>query len=147
MHWFTVGIIASLLYGLCAVLFKYLMEERFLHGSASWALIGIGIGIVICGWIGTRVWPADADQETVKAVAWALPVGVVNGLATLLIMRALQSPATNVSQLVPIYNTNTLVAFILAIVLFREFPMGMDLLRNLAGALLIVAGTILIGIR
>jgi uncharacterized membrane protein len=54
---------------------------------------------------------------------------------------------TNISQLVPVYNTNTLVAFILAVVLFKELPQGADLIRNLLGALLIVGGTILIGIK
>ena len=59
----------------------------------------------------------------------------------------MRSPSTNVSQLVPVYNTNTLVAFGLAILIFKELPNSGDLIRNLIGALLIVAGTTLIGLK
>ena len=146
--WFAMGLAASVLYGLSAIFFKLLTETRYLSGRAGWVLAGIGTGIALCGVIGTLVWPAlnGPDDTTWKAYAWAVPAGLINGLATLLVLRALQSPLTNVSQLVPIYNTNTLIAFVLAILLFKELPQGTELIRNLTGALLIVGGTILIGI-
>ncbi len=147
--WFVMGLAASLLYGVSAILFKLLTETRYLAGRPGWVLAGIGTGIALCGVLGLLFWPsvATAQDTTVKAYLWAIPAGLLNGFATLLILRALQSPATNVSQLVPIYNTNTLVAFVLAILIFKEFPYGPDLIRNLAGAVLIVLGTVLIGIK
>jgi transporter family protein len=147
--WFAMGLAASLLYGVSAILFKLLTETRYLSGRPGWVLAGIGTGIVLCGVLGIVFWPSVAGPQdtTVRAYLWAVPAGLLNGFATLLILRALQSPMTNISQLVPVYNTNTLVAFILAVVLFKELPQGADLIRNLLGALLIVGGTILIGIK
>ncbi len=147
--WFAMGLAASLLYGVSAILFKLLTEVRYLGGRPGWVLAGIGTGIALCGALGVIFWPAAVNPQdaTVRAYFWAVPAGLLNGFATLLILRAMQSPATNISQLVPVYNTNTLVAFILAVLLFKELPQGADLLRNLIGALLIVGGTILIGIK
>ncbi len=147
--WFAMGLAASFLYGVSAILFKLLTESRYLGGRPGWVLAGIGTGIALCGVLGTMFWPsvATAQDTTYKAYLWAIPAGLLNGFATLLILRALQSPATNLSQLVPVYNTNTLIAFVLAILIFRELPYGPDLIRNLIGAVLIVAGTVLIGIK
>jgi uncharacterized membrane protein len=148
-HWFVIGIAASLLYGVSAVLFKVLASERFLNGQPGWVLAGIGSGIAFCGALGILFWPSSTalGTSTWQAGLWAVPAGLLNGLATLLVLRVMNSSATNLSQLVPVYNTNTLVAFILAVVLFKELPQGSDLLRNALGALLIVGGTILIGIK
>jgi uncharacterized membrane protein len=147
--WFAMGLAASLLYGVSAILFKLLTETRYLSGKPGWVLAGIGTGIAFCGILGSVFWPSIAGPQdtTVRAYLWAVPAGLLNGFATLLILRALQSPMTNISQLVPVYNTNTLIAFILAVVIFKELPQGADLIRNLLGALLIVGGTILIGIK
>lgn len=147
--WFMMGLAASFLYGVSAILFKLLTETRYLGGRPGWVLAGIGTGIALCGVLGIMFWPSIATSQdtTFRAYLWAIPAGLINGFATLLILRALQSPATNVSQLVPVYNTNTLIAFVLAIIVFKELPYGPDLIRNLAGAVLIVAGTVLIGIK
>jgi uncharacterized membrane protein len=145
--WFTIGLVASLLYGVSAVLFKLLTSERYLGGQPGWVLTGIGGGIALCGLFGVWVWPGTLSGGTLNACLWAVPAGLLNGFATLLVLSAMRNPAVNLSQMVPVYNTNTLVAFLIAVVLFKELPQGVDLLRNLAGALLIVAGTVLIGLR
>jgi uncharacterized membrane protein len=141
-----IGLTASVLYGLTAVCFKFLTSGRYLGGHAGWVLAGIGGGILLCGIFGAVVWPSGTITGTTwQASLWALPIGFFNGFGTLLVLWALQRPETNLSQLVPVYNTNTLIAFILAVILFRELPSGPDLIRNLAGAILIVVGTGLIG--
>jgi uncharacterized membrane protein len=146
--WFVIGLGASLLYGVSAVLFKLLTSEKYLNGHAGWVLTGIGAGIVLCGLFGVIFWPASASGgQTAVPLLWAIPVGFLNGFATLLILYAMRTPTTNLSQLVPVYNTNTLVAFLLAVIFFKELPHGGDLVRNLGGALLIVLGTTLIGVR
>jgi uncharacterized membrane protein len=146
--WFIIGLAASLLYGVSAVFFKLLTAEKYLGGHPGWVLTGIGGGIALCGVLGILFWPTLApDGTTWRALLWALPAGLLNGFATLLVLWVMRSPSTNLSQLVPVYNTNTLVAFILAIIFFRELPNSGDLLRNLSGALLIVLGTTLIGLR
>ncbi|RPH93486.1 hypothetical protein EHM69_10130 [candidate division KSB1 bacterium] len=146
--WFIIGIVASLLYGVSAILFKMLTAERFLGGPPAWVLAGIGTGIALCGVLGGILWPASGTgANTLQACLLAVPAGLLNGFATLLVLWALRSSTTNLSQLVPVYNTNTLVAFFLAVVFLKELPQGADLLRNLAGALLIVIGTVLIGLK
>lgn len=146
--WFIVGLIASFLYGISAIIFKFLTEERFLNGPPAWVLAGIGSGIAICGVLGAIYFSSpELSCSPARAFLWSIPAGLLNGFATLLILRLMQSPETNLSQLVPVYNTNTLVAFILAVLIFKELPSGGDLIRNLIGAVMIVAGTILIGIK
>jgi len=49
-----------------------------------------------------------------------------------------------VSRLTPIYNTNTLVAVLLGIILLRELPTGASTIKVLIGAVLIVIGGILV---
>ncbi len=147
-HWLFFGLTASLVYGLTAIFFKLLSAPRFLGGQPGWILAGVGIGIAFCGVLGILLWPpAIPTGNTVQALLWAIPVGLMNGFGTLLVLRVLNTPAGNVSKLVPIYNTNTLIAFVLAVIFFRELPTGSDLIRNLAGALLIVAGATLIGVK
>jgi uncharacterized membrane protein len=146
--WFAIGLIAAFLYGISAIIFKFLTEERFLNGPPAWVLAGIGTGIALCGIIGVFfLAPVEAQASPMRAFLWSVPAGVLNGFATLLVLRVMQQPGTNLSQLVPVYNTNTLIAFVLAVIIFKELPQGGDLMRNLAGAILIVAGTILIGIK
>lgn len=146
--WLIFGLTASLLYGLTAVIFKLLAAPRFLGGQPGWILTGLGLGIAACGALGAMFWPnAAVSGDTTRAFLYAIPVGVMNGFATLLVLRVLNSPTGNVSQLVPIYNTNTLVAFVIAVLVFHELPQGPDLIRNLIGALLIVVGATLIGLR
>jgi len=146
--WFIIGLGASLLYGVSAVLFKVLTSQKYLNGHAGWVLAGIGTGIVLCGLFGVVVWPAaSSGGQAAVPLLWAIPVGFMNGFATLLILYAMRTPSTNLSQLVPVYNTNTLIAFLLAVIFFKELPAGPDLFRNLGGALLIVLGTTLIGMK
>jgi uncharacterized membrane protein len=145
--WFVIGLAASLLYGLSAVLFKLLTSQKYLDGNTGWVMTGVGAGILLCGLFGMLVWPGAAvGGQTLTPLLWALPIGFMNGFATLLILYSLRLPQTNISQLVPVYNTNTLIAFVLAIWFFKELPSGPELLRNLIGAILIVAGTTLIGL-
>ncbi|MBU0508143.1 hypothetical protein KKH27_04820 [bacterium] len=146
--WLVFGLTASLLYGLTVIFFKLLTAERFLGGQPGWVLAGVGLGIAACGTLGAVFWPTvSVGGDTLQAFLWAIPVALMNGFATLLVLRVLHTPTGNVSQLVPIYNTNTLVAFILAVLFFRELPHGPDLIRNLIGALLIVLGATLIGMK
>jgi drug/metabolite transporter (DMT)-like permease len=147
--WLILGLVASLLYGVSAILFKLLTSERYLAGRPGWVLFGIGTGIALCGLLAVLFWPTSSPNSdaTVTAYLWAVPTGLLNGFATLLVLWLMRSPSTNLSQLVPVYNTNTLVAFVLAVIFFHELPTHAELFRNLAGALLIVAGTTLIGIR
>ena len=146
--WFVIGLIASLLYGVSAIFFKLLTAEKYLGGHPGWVLAGVGAGIALCGILGAFFWSSAApDGTTVRALMWAIPVGLLNGLATLMVLWVMRQPTTNLSQLVPVYNTNTLVAFLLAVIFFKELPAGTDLLRNLSGALLIVLGTVLIGLK
>ena len=147
--WFVIGLAASLIYGISAVIFKVLTAERYLGGHPAWVLTAIGSGIALCGALAVIFWPAAArvGGNTLAACALGVPAGLLNGFATLLVLWALRSPATNLSQLVPVYNTNTLVAFLLAVIFLKELPQGADLLRNLAGAVLIVMGSWLIGIK
>ena len=75
--WFAMGLAASLLYGISAILFKLLTETRYLSGRPGWVLAGIGTGIALCGILGATLWPSAAATQdtTMRAYLWAIPAG------------------------------------------------------------------------
>lgn len=50
----------------------------------------------------------------------------------------------DVSRLVPIFNTNTLVAVALGMILLKELPAGTEKIKVVIGAILIVVGGVLV---
>jgi len=80
-----------------------------------------------------------------KSSSIALIAGITWGLGFLAVAVAIAQKA-DIARLAPIYNTNTLLAVLLGIIFLKEIPNASQIFRVIAGAVLIVIGSILVSI-
>jgi uncharacterized membrane protein len=168
-NWLMYGLSASLFWGTYAVVSKVVTSEKYLglsSGQASLLMFG-GITMVLLGYF---LWQQKTMSSHVRlmgillillvlgyiiyslrniGIQVSLPqlgLGLLQGIlwASGMIMAflALKSGA-EAAKLVPIYNTNTLIAVILGLALLHEVPDPEQKIKVIAGAILIVIGGIL----
>ena len=104
-------------------------------------LVATGIGVAIVG-IGFYLFD-HSFTFTVKSGLYACAFGVTWGIASALVAYTLLNFDIPISQLVPLYNMNTLIAVLLALIVFSEWK-ELDTVKLLSGAALIVAGSIFV---
>ncbi len=132
------GLLPALLFGLSNVIQK---------GSAGGGigigpyLLSIGAGVITVGIV--VGWLVPERTATLRSAALAWCVGILWSAATALIAIAITRFSAPLSKLVPIYNTNTLIAVALALVVFSEWR-DLSVSRLLLGACLIMAGSFLV---
>jgi len=112
-----------------------------LSGSTVSILAGIGVLIAVLG--GALYEGKFAMPQSISGAGFGVLAGVLWGVGLLFSIKALSSGA-EASKLVPIYNTNTLIAVLLGILLLKELPAASAILKVLAGALLILIGSVLV---
>lgn len=132
------GLVPAILFGVAGLLQKVYGRTEGGHGPY---ILFIGLGVLLCGGVyalldGDRtVTPGSAAAATFIGVFWAL--GMVCVLLGLLKFGA------PLAQLAPLYNLNTLIVTLLALVFFAE-SRDVAVTRLLLGTLLIVAGGIIV---
>lgn len=132
------GFLPALIYGGSAIFQKL---STSIGISISVYLIAVGIGVVIAG-IGFYVF----DNTTVfslKAGSYAGMFGLTWGIASGLVAYSLLHFNVPISQLVPLYNMNTLVAVVLALLIFSEWK-DLNTMKLISGSVLIVIGAIFV---
>lgn len=132
------GLVPALGYALFALFTK----------SATTAGIGPGANMVLVGLSTALVGVAfhlalPATPLTLRGGAWAVASGLVWGAGTGFVSLALMRYGIPVSKLNPLYNTNTLLAVALGLVVFSEWKQ-VDVLKLSLGALLILGGSLLV---
>ena len=142
--WLLFGIIAALCWGSYVILQKVATSPKYfaIAQSTFLLLMLVGIAAVFIGnfVIGKQEFVLPANP---LALAAAIGAGALWALGIAFATWAIVSGA-DVARLVPIYNTNTLVAVLLGIMLLGEVPTAANQLKVLAGAILIIAGGILV---
>lgn len=143
-NWITCGIIASLAWGIYIVILKIATSEGHYNVPASIAFLFMTLGILITS-LGSFLWRGTAANFLIPGVGIALGAGLLWGIGMICVTCGLSLPDTAVSKLVPLYNTNTLVAVLLGILFLKEAPeQGTMVVLLVLGALLVVAGGILV---
>ena len=132
------GFLPALIYGGSAIFQKI---STSLGISLSAYLVATGIGVAIVG-IGFYVFD-NSFAFSIKSGLYACAFGLTWGIATGLVAYTLLNFEVPISQLVPLYNMNTLVAVILALIVFSEWK-DLNTIKLLSGSALIVAGAILV---
>jgi len=125
------------------VLVKLAVGKEYFGLEPSRANLFVGLGILMTMIVNDRFAPIPFTGNKLPVYALSFAVGVVWALGNIFAFRAV-GVGGKMSQVVPIYNTNTLIAVFLVIVLLKEIPTGMDLWRVIAGAILITIGAILV---
>ena len=132
------GFLPALIYGGSA-LFQKLSTS--LGISLSPYLIATGMGIAI---VGVGFYFIDNTFSfSMKSGLYAGVFGLTWGIATGFVAYTLLNFDVPISQLVPLYNMNTLVAVLLALIVFSEWK-DLHTIKLLAGSVLIVAGAVLV---
>ncbi len=132
------GLLPAILFGLVGVFQK----------SSTRAGIGLGL-YLLCAGLGVAIagvavyWAVPDKTISTKSGSFAVAIGLFWGLGLALVAIAMVKYTTPLSTLVPLYNMNTLVAVLLALVVFAEWR-DVNVTRLLAGAALIVVGGTLV---
>jgi uncharacterized membrane protein len=132
------GLLPAILFGVASTFQK--TAARAGIGTGPY-LIAIGSVVLL---VGVAVTAAQSDTTaTREGVAWACGYGLLWSAAIGCIVLALARYDANISQLVPLYNLNTLVAVAIGMAVLGEWR---DVVpwRVAAGAMLAVAGGVLV---
>jgi len=118
--WLIYGLMASLFWGTYIIVSKVVTGDKYfgIQTNTATLLMLAGIAIVFIGYFFTEK-PVMPTNTT--AIGLGILVGVLWAGGMLSTFLALKNGG-EVSKLTPIYNTNTLIAVILGIVLLREIP-------------------------
>ena len=132
------GFLPAFIYGASAIFQKFSTNVGI---SISTYLIAVGVGVVIAG-LGFYFF-VDSVPFSIKASSFAGIFGLTWGIASGLVAYSLFHFKIPISQLVPLYNMNTLIAVLLALVIFSEWK-DLHTVKLIAGSVLIVIGAIFV---
>ncbi len=131
------GVLPALMLGVAGIFQKFSTNNGI---GAGPFLVGVGLTTVVVGAVFTVVEKQVA--LTGQSAGFTLLYGLVWATATGFIAISLSRYGGQISQLVPLYNMNTLVAVLLGLVIFAEWR-TVDPRKLVMAAILIVAGGVL----
>ena len=141
--WIIYGVVAAFLWGTYTVLSKYVSSNEHLglniHAAVFFMLVGIGI--VFLAYSFSQGVPSLTGEPSTLVLA--ILAGMLWAGGMIVVYLALSSGA-DVSRIAPLYNTNTLIAVALGMILLRELPAGTERIKVVIGAILIIIGGILV---
>jgi len=132
------GFLPALIYGGSAIFQKL---STSIGISISTYLVAVGAGVVLAG-LGFYFFD-NTLHFSLQASSYAGIFGLTWGIASGLVAYSLLHFDVPISQLVPLYNLNTLVAVLLALVIFSEWK-DLHTLKLLSGTVLIAIGAIFV---
>ena len=132
------GILPALIYGGSAIFQK--MSTNLGISLAAY-MVATGLGITL---VGVAYYLLEGSFSfSIKSSLYAGMFGMSWGIATGLVAYALLNFDVSISQLVPLYNMNTLVAVLLALMIFSEWK-DVNTIKLLSGSIFIVIGAVLV---
>lgn len=132
------GFLPAIIYGGSALFQKVSTNLGISLGAY---LVATGVGVIIVG-IGFYLFD-HSFSFSIKSGLYACAFGLTWGIASGLVAYTLLNFEVPIAQLVPLYNMNTLVAVILALVVFSEWK-DLDMTKLLLGSVLVVSGAVLV---
>lgn len=132
------GFLPAIIYGGSAIFQKL---STSIGISISTYLIAVGVGVMTAG-LGFYFF-GNNTPFSFKASTYAGIFGLTWGIASGLVAYSLLHFDIPISQLVPLYNMNTLVAVVLALIIFSEWK-DLNTIKLLSGSVLIVMGAIFV---
>ena len=141
--WIIYGLLAALFFGANAVVYKVAAVNGQLDPFYASLVFGVGI---MASLIVAYAFKFSAPTLNVKWLGLLIFAGVLWGLGYLMVALAISHNA-DIAKLAPIYNTNTLVAVALGIIVLKELPSAAAAWRIVLGAVLIVAGSVLVSLK
>ena len=145
-QWVILGLAAAFFFGLSGLMAKVALGERYynldVRTVALMTIVGISLTLLSFYFL---LGGSDVLSTPGHALVAGVSVGVFWALGQMLMYYALVKGA-EISRLAPLYNINTLVVLVLAVIFLKELPDKTSLVRVAFGAVLIVLGGILVSI-
>lgn len=146
MSWIIYGLLASLFWGSYIVVSKVASSDDYFGLDPFLVSLFMLVGIFIV-FAGSSFFFREklTIPESKLGIGFAILAGAlwaVGMIASLLAVRA----GADVSKLVPLYNSNTLIAVLLGIVFLHEVPSTGGLVRVIIGSVLIVVGATVVSL-
>ena len=141
--WITYGLFAAVAFGLNAVIYKYASVSGSVNPFFASALFGAGIFFTFLVAYLLKFSPPAASTKSMGLIVLA---GVVWALGFIMVAIAV-SRGSDISRLAVIYNTNTLVAVVLGILVLKELPSASSAWKVILGSIFVVAGAILVSLK
>ena len=140
-NWIFYGLIASFFFALNTIIYKIAQQKGNFSPYYGSFLFGLGV-VLVCGLF--LLFKPNFEFEW-KSSSLALIAGAIWGIGFLSVAFAIAQKA-DVARLAPIYNTNTILAVLMGIIFLHEIPDVSQMFRVIAGAVLIVVGSILVSV-
>lgn len=142
-NWIIYGTLASLFFGINVIIFK-LGSTKGLGLNPFIAALSFGIGAFILFSV-FYFFKFPKFNDNWNGVILSVIAGIIWAMGLLMVSLAISKKA-DISRLVPLVNTNTIVAVFLGLVFLKEIPNALGVLKLIGGAVLIVIGAILVSI-
>jgi transporter family protein len=128
------GVLPAFMFGLAGLLQKITSRSGASYGPY---LLCVGLGIIA---IGTLLTITDNGRTiNMRSVISASLMGMVWSIGTVLVLVGMVKFQTPLAKLAPLYNMNTLIVAVLALIVFAEWK-DVEVTRLLAGILFILLG-------
>lgn len=134
------GLLPALLFGVAGLLQK--VASRAGAGPGPY-LLCIGVGVLLVGTLVTLGSHGAGRAISGRGMLASGAIGLAWALGTWAVVLGLTRYAAPLAKLAPLYNLNTLVVVLLALVVFAEFR-DVAVTKLVAGAALIVVGGALV---
>ncbi len=139
----ALAVIAALFLGAFTVPYNIAMGAKF---SPPVALLCLGVGTIIVALLWLSFYTSkEGEIITFNLFYIASLAGIIWAVGMVFVTLAMGAAGGNVSQIVPLYNTNTLVAMVLALIIFKEFQ-DLIIWKVLLGGSFIVIGGALVAL-
>lgn len=132
------GLIPALLFGISGFVQKISANQNVTLGAH---LVTIGLGVVAIG-IVVSIF-GSGEVFTIKKMIPSFIIGAAWGIGMFLVTIALIKYNAPLSTVTPLYNMNTLVTVIVALIFFSEWK-DAHLVKLISGTFLIILGGILV---
>lgn len=132
------GILSSLVFGICGVFVKASTNAGIGVGPY---LVAASVGVLTTGLVFLLLTPDT--RISVQAGGFAFLVGATWALGAGLVTIGIAKYGVPLSTIVPLYNTNTLITVLLALLIFAEWRQ-VQVAPLLLGSLLIILGSTLV---
>lgn len=144
--WALYAMLASASFGLSAIPLRFAINKMGSSAQSEVILlsscIGSLAGAIIYQFVSGK--PALFANIERQAILYAFLSGLIAIAGSLSVIKALSTPASNVSSIMTLVNTNVFFTMIFGVALLREIPDGIGMVKLLSGAALIFAGSVVI---
>ncbi len=141
--WLIYGLAAALFLGISGFLIKLAAGKDGLEPHVVGMLVALGALAVLGSYYLIESKGNFSMPTNSMAALAAIGSGLSFGIGAAIVYNGFKLGA-NASQMIPIYNMNTLLVVILAIFLLRELPNPEQAVKIVVGAVLMMVGAILV---